>query len=441
MLVKNIGHACLYINVQGLNIYTDFWLEHTMMGVCRRFPDFGEIEFNLPHPDYILLSHHHWDHIIIESLARLKKDTNFIIPHSPQVWHILNELGFTNIVQIHPWEEIVIGDVKIIGTPSHVPFGELGYYIEDSHDACLTLVDSVFHQEDILKINEISEGKLRFCFAPYQAYNEMDVILRRSFTPDLRTIKKNAFMLKDLKVDLLIAYADGLYYPQSEYMNKRSFAYTPFEFIDEVLNLKPNQKCSICNPFDEFLADQGGVKIQRYGNISIPDLISLYEEFRTFDQNYKLEKLSTYKGRKIGKSEKKKIKSYFENEYLQHFDSSQLIHFVELEMVFGLDILGLDFIVMMDFVKEECSIQKKSKLKHCNSEMQIRADHLLNLMESKELLTRIMQSDEISISGNSYKRAYKALDALKYGGFEDKNHLDNYIKFASAQSYQHTTIE
>ncbi|MCO4782172.1 MAG: MBL fold metallo-hydrolase [Candidatus Cloacimonetes bacterium] len=441
MLVKNIGHACLYINTQGLNIYTDFWIEHNMMGVCRRFPDFGEIEFNLPHPDYILLSHHHWDHIVIESLARLKKETKFIIPHSPQVYQILTKMGFSDITQIHPWEEYIIGEVKIIGTPSHVPFGELGYYIEDSQDAFLTLVDSVFHQEDILKINEISNGKLRFCFAPYQAYNEMDVILRKDFTPDRRTLKKNAFILKDLQVDLLIAYADGLYYPQSEYMNKKSFAYTPFEFIDEVLDLNPKQKCSICNPFDEFLANGGELKIQRYSNISIPDLISLYEDFRSFDKAYTPEWPMTYKGRKIAKAEKKKIKSYFEDKYLQSFDQTQRVHFVNLEMVFGLDILGLDFIVMMDFVKNICSIKKRAYLKDCNSVLHIRADNLIDLMCSRELLTRLMQSDEIALSGDTYPRAYKALDALKYGGFEDQFHLDKYIETASAKSYAQTIIE
>ncbi|MCJ8345650.1 MBL fold metallo-hydrolase [bacterium] len=441
MLVKNIGHACLYIKVQGLHLYTDFWLEHTMMGNCRRFPDFGEIDFNLPHPDYVLLSHHHWDHIIIESLARLKKETHFIIPHNMQVWHILTELGFKNIIQLHPWEEHWINDVKIMGTPSHVPFGELGYYIEDPYDACLTLVDSVFHHEDILKINQISQNKLRFCFAPYQSYNEMDVILRNDFVPDGNLVKKNAFLLKDLKVDLLITHADGLYYPHSEYMNKRSFAYTPFQFIDEILDLKPKQKCSICNPFDEFIATQGEIQIQRFAQLDMQDLISLYEDFRAFDKEYPRELPKIYKGRKIGKLEKKKIKNYFESEYLKQFESSQLSPFIDLEIVFGLNILGLDMAVVMDFPRNQCKIAKKSEMNSCNSILHIRADHLLDLMDSKELLTRLMQSDEIALSGDDHQRAYKSLDALKYGGFEDKYHLDKYIQYASAKSLAQTTLE
>ncbi|PCJ21431.1 MAG: hypothetical protein COB02_02240 [Candidatus Cloacimonadota bacterium] len=441
MLVKNIGHACLYIETQGLHIYTDLWFEHTMMGVCRRFPDFGEIEFNLPHPDYVLLSHHHWDHIIIESLARLKKETQFIIPHNPQIWHILNELGFKNITQLHAWQEYFIGSVKIIGTPSHVPFGELGFYIEDEKDAFLTLVDSVFRHEDILKINKISKGKLRFCFAPYQSYNEMDVILRRDFMPDGRDLKKNAFYLKDLKVDLLIAYADGLYYPQSEYMNKRSFAYTPFDFIDEILELNPKQKCSICNPFDEFYSNSGQLQIKRYGQLEMKDLIALYSDFRSFDKNYSLEVSKSYRGRKIGKNEKKRIKKYFENEYLNKFDQSQMVHFLDLNLIFGLSILGLEFAIKVDFVNLSSQVVKKSELSKCNSRLQIRADHLLDLLDSKELLTRLMQSDEIALSGEDYKKSYKALDALKYGGFEDKYHLDKYIKFTSNKSLSYTTLD
>ena len=71
----------------------DPWLSNEILGVCRRFPDPGSLKFEIPHPDYLILSHHHWDHVHIPTLQALDKKTPVFIPDNDQLKRILNLLN------------------------------------------------------------------------------------------------------------------------------------------------------------------------------------------------------------------------------------------------------------------------------------------------------------------------------------------------------------
>ena len=58
-------------------------------------PDPGPLDFKIPHPDIIILSHHHWDHVHIPTLYAFNKETTPIyIPENEQLQMILDILGF-----------------------------------------------------------------------------------------------------------------------------------------------------------------------------------------------------------------------------------------------------------------------------------------------------------------------------------------------------------
>jgi len=428
MLIKPLGHACLYLQVGGTHLYTDPWLEGSMLGACRRFPDLGELSFNLPNPDFIFISHHHWDHVILETLVRFARDVPVLFPDNPQLKTIFKKLGFEDLRVLKPWEEVCFAGGRLIATPSHVPFGEIGCYVEDDESAIWNLADTVFNSTDIDEINRISKGKLKICFAPYQSYDEMSALMRRNTRLSELVMQKNAELIANLRVDLVVPFADGLYYPHSPYMNHKSFINNPFEFIDRLHQNNPHQKASISLPFDEFTLSPGKTKIERSIPLEIEDLIEIYEEFRSFDSGYPL-KPEPREIPSLQEPRKQAIFGYFSFGYLERFSKESLKILETLKMTWGLVLSQMDTVIAVDFVNKTVESGASALLENCNARLEISAPLLADLVESKNLLSILMQSDQIILDGETEALAYKSLDALWYGGFEDKDRLEAYLDF------------
>jgi L-ascorbate metabolism protein UlaG (beta-lactamase superfamily) len=433
MLIKPLGHACLYCKLGDSHLYTDPWLEESMLGECRRFPDLGELSFNLPAPDYVFISHHHWDHVILETLVRFSRATQVFIPESQQLKTIFKRLGFKNLQILKPWQEVQLPKGRLIATPSHVPFGEIGCYLEDDDGAIWNLADTVFSSSDIEQVNQISKNQLKICFAPYQSYDEMSALMRRNTRLSEVVMQKNSENLARLDVELVVPFADGLYYPDSPYMNHKSFINNPFGFMDLLHQKKPGQKACISLPFDEFSLSSGRIKIRRSIPLEIEDLIDLYEEFRSFDAAYPL-KPHPREVLELSEADVESIKQYFSQGYLQRFSPESLCILENINMIWGLIIPEMKSVVAVDFAKGESCLGGMELLKDCNATLEISGHHLAELVESRNLLAILMQSDQIILDGKSEVLAYKSLDALWYGGFEDKDRLNPYLDFKLMES-------
>jgi UDP-MurNAc hydroxylase len=76
-----IGHACLFVEAQGVTLLVDPWLS----GSCYwrswwHFPSSAAIRPEFLTPDYVYLSHHHFDHFHFPSLRRLHRKAHVLIP-------------------------------------------------------------------------------------------------------------------------------------------------------------------------------------------------------------------------------------------------------------------------------------------------------------------------------------------------------------------------
>lgn len=103
MKLTVIGHACLHIDTGAERILVDPWL----FGSCywRSWwhfpPNTAGIEEFLE-PDYVYLSHHHFDHFHYPSLRRISKKARVLIPRfAVDVMRFeLERLGFTDVVEM-----------------------------------------------------------------------------------------------------------------------------------------------------------------------------------------------------------------------------------------------------------------------------------------------------------------------------------------------------
>jgi hypothetical protein len=76
--------------------------------------------------DAVVISHHHWDHLWYETLARIPRSTRFFVPRvrepsfaNPPIAPYLAALGFTDVVACDPWDEVAVGDLRVLLTPFH----------------------------------------------------------------------------------------------------------------------------------------------------------------------------------------------------------------------------------------------------------------------------------------------------------------------------------
>jgi L-ascorbate metabolism protein UlaG (beta-lactamase superfamily) len=119
----------------GKTILIDPWLVETLVfygqpwlfEATHRTPPIFSPE-TLPHIDLILLSQGLDDHAHKPTLSRL--DRQIPVVGSPAAAKVVKELGFTDIKALKPWEEMQIGDLKILAVPgAEVGQLENGYVI------------------------------------------------------------------------------------------------------------------------------------------------------------------------------------------------------------------------------------------------------------------------------------------------------------------------
>ncbi|MGB8509506.1 MAG: MBL fold metallo-hydrolase [Pyrinomonadaceae bacterium] len=125
--VRYFGHASVLFETKGVSIFTDPSVSYEYDSEISRytFMDLPEVI------DYVLLTHAHQDHILLETLLQLRhKIRNVVIPRSmggtlydPSLKMILKRIGFKSVIELDELEELEIEG----GTITALPFlGEHG---------------------------------------------------------------------------------------------------------------------------------------------------------------------------------------------------------------------------------------------------------------------------------------------------------------------------
>lgn len=124
MRVTVIGHSCLRAETRAGTILVDPWL----FGSCYwrswwHFPPTGEPDAETLHPDWIYLTHHHFDHFHYPSMRRIDRRARVLIPRFgvDVMADEVAALGF------EPPEELVHGRVLDLGNGVRVASYQYGF--------------------------------------------------------------------------------------------------------------------------------------------------------------------------------------------------------------------------------------------------------------------------------------------------------------------------
>ena len=120
--MRYFGHACILIETKNVSILVDPLISY--YGYVSDVAHFSDQD--LPDEiDYVLITHNHQDHILLETLLPLRhKVKNVVVPRTttgslqdPNLKHMFNRIGFDNVFEIDEMEAIEFADTKITGIP------------------------------------------------------------------------------------------------------------------------------------------------------------------------------------------------------------------------------------------------------------------------------------------------------------------------------------
>ncbi len=126
---RYFGHACILLETGGVSVLMDPVLSYTYESDISRYT----YEDLPPTIDYVLITHNHQDHILFETLLQLRhRIKNIVVPRNnggalqdPSLKLLLNQCGFTNVIELAEMEEIRFAKGSIQALPFLGEHGDL----------------------------------------------------------------------------------------------------------------------------------------------------------------------------------------------------------------------------------------------------------------------------------------------------------------------------
>lgn len=135
--IRYFGHACILIETKDVSILIDPIISYSFQSPIERYT-FNDLPDKI---DYLLLTHNHQDHIVLESLLQLRyKVKNVVFPCNqkgslldPSLKLILKHVGFNSLITLDDMEGITLPDGEIIGLPFLGEHGDLNIQTKLAH--------------------------------------------------------------------------------------------------------------------------------------------------------------------------------------------------------------------------------------------------------------------------------------------------------------------
>lgn len=150
--IRYFGHACVLMQCAGVSILIDPLLSYPGEAKIDHFT-FDDLPERI---DYVLITHPHQDHIVLETLLRLRHKIDHIVVGRAgggglvdiSLMHVLQHCGFKRVTELGEYESLTFDGGRILGAPFYGEHAELdirtklAYGVELKQTKCLFFADS-----------------------------------------------------------------------------------------------------------------------------------------------------------------------------------------------------------------------------------------------------------------------------------------------------------
>ena len=163
-----IGHSCLYVETPAGTILVDPWL----VGSCYwrswwHFPPSAEPREEWFSPDYIYLTHHHFDHFHYPSMRRIDRRAHVLIPEFgvDVMADEVRSLGFEQVTELSHGEVARLGNGVRVASFQY-GFDDTAFVVADGPDVLVDVNDCKIRGRSLRRIVE-AFGRPTFVMKSY----------------------------------------------------------------------------------------------------------------------------------------------------------------------------------------------------------------------------------------------------------------------------------
>jgi UDP-MurNAc hydroxylase len=265
MQVTICGHAGLFIETAETRVLIDPILRQTplasggMVHTLGRRLDLAR----MPAPTLVVITHAHFDHFDPESLDKLSRDVDVMVPPDEHMIGELKRLGFSRLSIVGSWQTLRHGDIALTATPSELDIDEFGLVIQSGGATFWHMSDAEVGREGALRIAD-EFGPLDLVSVKYQpaarVYSQIARSLGACFDKTEVIVSLEAASL--CKPKMAFPYAAGIRFTD-DYARLNAYAF-PFR-ADEITHLlqrrlAPEGRALTVMPGDIFSIENGNVR-------------------------------------------------------------------------------------------------------------------------------------------------------------------------------------
>jgi UDP-MurNAc hydroxylase len=266
MQLKVHGHACLEVISSDKSLICDPWLVGS--AYWRSWWNYPPLEPKIMEkvqPDYIYITHLHWDHFHGPTLRKIGTDKTVIIPKTPEL-RLLNDIrsvGFKNIIELPHGESFEIGkDFKITSYQFNPIFADSAIVIETDETVIFNSNDAKI-MGSTLDLILRTHPKIDFLLKSHSSANSRvcyEVVDQESKDIDHseRYIKDFCSLALAVNPKYVVPFASNqcCLHPETiQYNNHSNYSYNVLQYF--AANGITSPKCVLMAPGDVFDSEVG----------------------------------------------------------------------------------------------------------------------------------------------------------------------------------------